>query len=952
MIELARFQQLRPAQKVSDEQKPSIGLQLYPGGSLSAFATALVGVKNQDDCLTAINDYKSKRADVLTDPKQVMKPIRALYLWLDFKARPIRVKDLKDFVKTMPPLSDQDLKNEWTRIADNFLLAAATRILATNFCVDFQLLIRGCNLIDMFLKADAAGNHAVVDAITDAHLEELLARPILLPPGVLISRCKRDCSQHKQMSAPLVELRAAAADDPCSCKCDDTCQPPSKHCICVRTYVADLYLIKEELARFEAGDIADIENILAGEKKVRKHWTLRRSEDTTQRETETITSEERDHEVNEKASLQTEVKNTLDEKLNVDAGVTATFKYGESISLTPHANVVYNSSKSESQNVARSYSKDVIDRAISKMQEKVSKLVVSKIISEVREKNTHEIDNAQMGADHRAGIYYWVNKVSHAQVYNYGKHMMFDAIVPEPGAMFKELYKRKMASNKRAALPVKPTIPVPGGTAPLTPLGITRANYGILLNQSGIGVTDEIQPPDHEKAVELAFSQNVPEPADEKTAAFSASDAKVDVPTGYRAVLARFDVRCNTEHPVSTPGKDGVAVSVNLGNSCLLHHHFNEWGVPDSQLPLPNKNWANTNQVNMNNEQGTLTLAVAGFASVALSLSGSVSITCEISGETFEKWQGTIYNLIMTDYNRKLDAYNSAQGGDIPLVQIKGRNPFLNREIERNEFKRAIVGMLMCNYFNGIGSEMERVMPCGYPEPNWDQLDKDAPVIQFFEQVFEWEYVTYMFYHSMWARKCKWADLITEDSGDPLFDKFLMSGAARVQVPIRLGMEAVFNWFLETGQIWGASGTPPLPGDDDYVSMIQELKEAEQGNYRDRPGLIEMTTGSDVLVLTDSTYYWDVLNNAPNELNIANDIDREILVDFKVYRIVKVEQATAGSNAKWNITIDKVYTGANQNNLKHAVGALFVGAPWEVVIPTELVYLRNKTDKLPVYPLT
>ena len=63
-------------------------------------------------------------------------------------------------------------------------------------------------------------------------------------------------------------------------------------------------------------------------------------------------------------------------------------------------------------------------------------------------------------------------------------------------------------------------------------------------------------------------------------------------------------------------------------------------------------------------------------------------------------------------------------------------------------------------------------------------LERDAPVVQFFEQVFEWEYVTYLFYHSMWARKCKWPELISEDSGDPLFDKFLTSGAARVQAQV------------------------------------------------------------------------------------------------------------------------------------------------------------------------
>jgi hypothetical protein len=203
----------------------------------------------------------------------------------------------------------------------------------------------------------------------------------------------------------------------------------------------------------------------------------------------------------------------------------------------------------------------------------------------------------------------------------------------------------------------------------------------------------------------------------------------------------------------------------------------------------------------------------------------------------------------------------------------------------------------------------------------------------------------------MWARKCKWPELIDEDSGDPLFDKFLMAGAARVQVPIRNGMEEYFAWFLKTGQVWGASGVPPISGDDEYVSMIQELKESKQGDYSDRPGLIEATKNSDVLKLTGSGFYWDFVNNAPNALTLANDVDRELLVDFELYRIVKVEQATAGDPMSWNITIGQPYPGTSAKNLKHAVGAVYVGAPWEIRIPTKLVYLRNPNDKLPTYPL-
>ena len=155
--------------------------------------------------------------------------------------------------------------------------------------------------------------------------------------------------------------------NPCECKCDESCQNPSNHCICIRTYVADLFVIKEELARYEAGDIADIENILAGEKKVHRHRRLFRTEDTRQTENETVTSDERDHQASEKFSLQQEVKNMIDTKVGVDAGVTATLKYGEAITVTPHANVTANFSKSTAESTARSYAKEIVDRSVTKI---------------------------------------------------------------------------------------------------------------------------------------------------------------------------------------------------------------------------------------------------------------------------------------------------------------------------------------------------------------------------------------------------------------------------------------------------------------------------------------------------------------------------------------------------------------------------------------------------------
>ena len=940
MIELTRFQHLRPVQTIAQEEAQQLALALYPDGNLSELANSLRDATTSSGYTSLVNRYReTNKKSELTNLKGVNPVIAALYDWLSFKARPIKLDDFKAFAATLDASAVLNLDDEWRSYADNLILAISRKVLHTNYCIDFQLLIRICYLIRLCLsKSD--GGYTVPESVTAELINEILTLPVLLPSRLLTTRCSEDCSQRDKMEIPKgAAIAPGSSKDPCECKCDESCQRPSGFCICVKPYIGDLFLIREELARFQEGDIADIENILAGEKKVRRHRSFTHSETTTETETETITSEERDHEVNEKFGLQSEVKSTVDEKVNVDAGVTVSSKYGPSTNVTAHANVTGNFAKSESQSVARSYAKDLVDRAISKVQEKVRKLQISKVISELEERNKHSIDNTQAGADHRAGIYYWVNKVSHAQVYNYGKHMMFDIIVPEPAAIFKKLYKLKLESDKQAKAPPKPAV---------APQDIQRGTYGTLLSQYGISTTDELQPPDPTVCVQLAFSQNVPEPDGGKTAAFSSNEFKVDIPKNYKATAMDFDIRSSTGHPKSTGDDDEVAVSVNVGDACLMFDFLNEF----LSGSLPNKNWSATGHRAMKGEEGSVAVAVAGFSSLALSLGGSLSITCTLTDEAFEKWQTQIYTLVMADYNRKLDAYNASENNDDQLFQIKGRNPFLNREIERNEFKRNIIAVLMCNYFNGIGSMMERVQPCGYPEINFEKLEKDTPIIQFFEQVFEWEYMTYLFYHSMWARKCKWADLIDEDSGDPLFDKFLMSGAARVQVPIRPGLESVFSWFLRTNQIWGASGEPPIAGDDDYVSMIQELKEADQCDYSDRPGLIKAVNGSDTLVLTQSAFYWDLVNDQLATLTINNDIDREILVNFKIYRIVAVEQANAGDNSTWNITIDKPYEDPSAQNLKHAVGALFVGAPWEVVVPTELVYLRNPHDKLPVYPLT
>jgi len=136
----------------------------------------------------------------------------------------------------------------------------------------------------------------------------------------------------------------------------------------------------------------------------------------------------------------------------------------------------------------------------------------------------------------------------------------------------------------------------------------------------------------------------------DKTVGFSSNEYKSpDIPKGYKARSLDFDIRSSTGHPLSTDPRDQVAVSVNVGDLCLFTQTMNE----HASGGMSNQTWLASGSRPMKGEEGSVTAAVAGFSSLALSLSGSISVTCELTTEAFEKWQAKIYNLIMTEYNRQ-----------------------------------------------------------------------------------------------------------------------------------------------------------------------------------------------------------------------------------------------------------------------------------------------------------
>ena len=111
----------------------------------------------------------------------------------------------------------------------------------------------------------------------------------------------------------------------------------------------------------------------------------------------------------------------------------------------------------------------------------------------------------------------------------------------------------------------------------------------------------------------------------------------------------------------------------------------------------------------------------------------------------------------------------------------------------------------------------------GRPGTDLAAATRSAPLIQFFEQVFEWENLTYVFYPYFWAADSRWGDLQPIAMEDPEYARFLRAGSARVVVSARPGFSGAVAHYLCTGQPWGADGTAPLPGDKDYTAIADEI---------------------------------------------------------------------------------------------------------------------------------
>jgi len=225
-------------------------------------------------------------------------------------------------------------------------------------------------------------------------------------------------------------------------------------------------------------------------------------------------------------------------------------------------------------------------------------------------------------------------------------------------------------------------------------------------------------------------------------------------------------------------------------------------------------------------------VSVVGYdvAKLAVNIQGVCVRTDEVMAawriDTFGKIQ-TAYQALQTAYDQKVTQAEAAAG-----ITIEGQNPAANRIVEKNELKKLCITMMTGQHFKQFGAMTEPPDDAAHP-PEVDVYKAlyEGPIIQFFEQAFEWEQITYLYYPYYWGRKKNWVKVVNRSDPDPLFQQFLTAGAARVLVPVPLAYVDSVLYLLQNPKgetelrkkVWGGGDRPTL-GSPLYESIAEEMR--------------------------------------------------------------------------------------------------------------------------------
>ncbi|TXR47925.1 hypothetical protein [Phyllobacterium endophyticum] len=591
--------------------------------------------------------------------------------------------------------------------------------------------------------------------------------------------------------------------------------------------VADLLVVKQQIKRYEAGEIAHIENILDGESKLRTHRQLNRTEEVISTLKEQEHEKETELQTTERFELNRETTRTQQADQKVGFGLSLSGKYGPTVEFESKFDVSNQTSEENGLKNSVTYAKDVVERSKERIVERVREERRLTILREVEEVNEHRLTNDS--GEHSAGIYQFVDKIYESQVFNYGLRQMFDFMIPEPASYMWHLEKMPQPDPELPIPPIRLEVEAPDANH------IHEGNY--LRLGARYGTKGLRAPPPIFLVRSASVTQGLGNDSEEDQPR-SRNQIEIQIPKGYRPVWALTTVMGVTD--------EDPHFAFSLGNE------YDYWRPTAQDERIDVQEGAlrfyrpNANRVTVFPSDGGLyadddKLTIHIFAHETANYSVHTKVTFQRQAEGLREWSTSTYDTIaeaysnvLLRYQQEVETLKQKKEAEKGLAFEFGNPPSVNERIIRTELKKHCLAFIR-NEHAGLLNTAHTGGGSLYP-PHFDIEDAkaDGAIIRFFEHAFEWDQIQYVFYPYFWARPGGWADRFRARNMDAELEEFLKAGYARVVVPVRVGFEAAVSYFMQEGHVWNDEGEPPIDHPL-YKPIVDEIKERTGGDRGEVP---------------------------------------------------------------------------------------------------------------------
>ncbi|NBL66082.1 hypothetical protein GV828_12825 [Flavobacterium sp. NST-5] len=222
-----------------------------------------------------------------------------------------------------------------------------------------------------------------------------------------------------------------------------------------RLGITDYRKVEQEICCYVPGEVSHIENIMAREFKEKTVRRSRKTEETFSSTSEMERENLTDTSTTERFEMNQEANSVISKQMQMAA--QAGIHWGDNnFGGDAHASFAHSTASENSNHQAVTHAKEMTERVLDRVVQKVKEERISKITEEYSEENTHGFDNRK-GEEHVSGVYRWVDKIYKNKVVNYGKRLMYEFMIPEPSAFHNTVGLNQQ--NTLATTIVKPIDP-------------------------------------------------------------------------------------------------------------------------------------------------------------------------------------------------------------------------------------------------------------------------------------------------------------------------------------------------------------------------------------------------------------------------------------------------------------------------------------------------------------